>query len=110
MFLFFFFSLVAVEYASKYGRKTLTLLGTYGIAVSLYFISVGYFIADKYETLSQIGVFVCLIFFLFMYGMTYGPLMWMWVAEACQPSQVGKAVMANWVGAALVMILFPIVK
>jgi hypothetical protein len=36
--------------------------------------------------------------------------MWMWVAEAVQPTKIGYAIMCNWAGAALIMILFPIVQ
>lgn len=42
--------------------------------------------------------------------MTYAPIMWMWLAETLQPAKIGYAVTANWCGAALVMILFPIVQ
>lgn len=109
MFLFFCFSAIAIEYVSIYGRRPMTIWGTYGIAASLLGITFGYFMVNSHPSFSQITIFCCLIVYLFMYGMTYAPLMWMWVAEALQPSQIGYAVMANWGSAAFIMILFPIV-
>ena len=60
--------------------------------------------------LGQVLIFGGFVLELFVYAMTYGPIMWMWVAEALQPSQIGYAAMASWGGAALVLILFPIVQ
>jgi hypothetical protein len=80
MFLFFSFSAFAIEYVSKYGRKQMTLWGTYGIGISLLSITFGYFMADSYPSFAQITIFISLIVYLFMYGMTYAPLMWIWVA------------------------------
>ena len=108
MLLFLVFSAISIEYVNRFGRKQLTLWGTYGITATLLGIAAGYVIAEFNAELAQILIFVCLVLYLLAYGMTYAPLMWMFVAEALLPSQVGYAVMANWLGAALVMVLFPI--
>ena len=110
MFLFFAFSTISLKFVNKYGRKQLTLWGTYGIIVSHISISIGYFINHTNEALSQKVVFFSLILFLFIYAMTYGPIMWMWLPEALQPSQIGFAVTANWSGVSLTLILFPILQ
>ena len=63
----------------------MTLWGTYGIAASLLGITFGYFMSESYPSPAQIIIFVSLIVYLFMFGMTYAPLMWMWVTEALKP-------------------------
>ena len=88
----------------------MTLLGTYGLTVTLYIMTFGYYIATNSPGLAQIVIFASMILFLIVYGLTYAPIMWMWVAEALQPTQIGYAIMINWSGAALIMILFPIVQ
>ncbi len=45
MFLFLMFSVLSVPYVGRYGRKQLTLWGTYGLIIALYLIAGGYFIA-----------------------------------------------------------------
>jgi len=55
-------------------------------------------------------VFFSMIAYLFVFGMTYAPIMWMWLAEALQPSKLGYAVMVNWFAAATIMIFFPLAQ
>ncbi len=109
-FLFFIFSAISIIYVNRYGRKEMTLWGTYGVAFCLYVMALSYFIASGSPSLAQFLLFVFMILYLFAYGMTYAPLMWMFLAEALQPSKIGYAVTVNWGGAALAIILFPIVQ
>ena len=88
----------------------MTIWGTYGIVLTNSAIALGYFISPVLPALAQVLIFGGFVLELFVYAMTYGPIMWMWVAEALQPSQIGYAAMASWGGAALVLILFPIVQ
>ena len=55
-------------------------------------------------------VFFSMVAYLFVYGMSYAPIMWMWLAEALQPSKLGYAVTLRWIGASLIMILFPLIQ
>jgi hypothetical protein len=107
---FWIFSAISIFYVGKYGRKDMTVWGTYGIALTLFAITFGYFLAESSPVTAQMVIFLSMIAFLFAYGMTYAPIMWMWVAEAVQPTKIGYAIMCNWAGAALIMILFPIVQ
>lgn len=45
MLLFFIFSAMSIKYVSIYGRKELTIWGTYGVAATLYLMAFGYFLA-----------------------------------------------------------------
>lgn len=78
--LFFISSAVSINYVTKYGRKEITLWGTYGLAIVLFIMAFGYFIADTSPSLAQIIVFMTLVLYLFVYGLTYAPIMWMWLA------------------------------
>lgn len=80
MLLFLITSIIAIGYVSRHGRKQMTLLGTYGLAVTLYIMTFGYYIATNSPSLAQIIIFASMILFLIVYGMTYAPIMWMWVA------------------------------
>ncbi len=58
--------------------------------------------------MSQLLIVVFFFVYLLVFGLTYAPVMWMWMSEALLPHTIGYAVMVNWSGAAIVMILFPI--
>ena len=45
MLAFFTFSAISIGFVGKYGRKDMTIWGTYGIALTLYSITIGYFLA-----------------------------------------------------------------
>ena len=78
----------------------MTLWGTYGLAATLYMITLGYFLVSTMPMVAQLIIFFSMIMYLFVYGMTFAPIMWMWVAEAIQPHLIGFAVMTNWAGSA----------
>lgn len=45
-----------------------------------------------------------------VFGLTLGPLPWVYIAETVEPSKVAYASAANWIGCSLVVTLFPIIK
>jgi MFS family permease len=108
--LFYLFSaFISVVFVKKYGRKALTFYGTIALSLILIVIAIGYFIRDSMVFLSQFLIVVFLFVYLLVFGLTYAPVMWMWVAEALLPHTIGYAVMVNFSGAAIVMIFFPII-
>ena len=109
-FLFLCFSAFSIGYVNRYGRKEITLWGTYGLIIVLYTMAFGYFISASFPSLAKLIIFTTIILYLFVYGMTYAPVMWMWLAEAIQPHRLGYAITVNWSGATIVMIGFPIVQ
>lgn len=108
MFFYLLSSTYSVILVKKYGRKTLTRFGSSGLAICLYFISFAYYVADTQIALSQFLIVTFLFVYLFIYGITYAPAMWMWISDALLPHTIGYAVMTNWSMAAVVMIFFPI--
>jgi MFS family permease len=73
-------SVVSVILLKKYGRKALTIYGTVGLFITLYVIAFAYFIASTYTALSQVLIVICLFVYLLVYGLTYAPVMWIWVS------------------------------
>lgn len=108
MFFYLLSSTYSIVLVKKYGRKPLTQFGSIGLAICLYSISYAYFIADTQLGLSQFLIVAFLFIYLFVYGVTYAPVMWMWVSDALLPHTIGYAIMVNWSMASLVMIFFPI--
>lgn len=80
MFLYLVFSSFSLIYVGRYGRKTLTMAGTVGIVLGLVVISFAYFISSRNTPLAQILIVIALVWYLFVYGLTYAPVMWIWVA------------------------------
>jgi len=80
MFCFLVFAVVSIVYVDKYGRKLLTYNGTIGLVIILYLMGFGYFIASSFVVLAQIIIVFCLIAFLWIYGLTYAPVMWIYVS------------------------------
>jgi hypothetical protein len=108
MFFYLLSSTYSIVLVKKYGRKELTQFGSVGLAICLYTISYAYFIADTQIGLSQFLIVAFLFIYLFVYGVSYAPAMWMWVSDALLPHNIGYAVMVNWSMASVVMIFFPI--
>lgn len=108
MLFYLFCALISMAFINKYGRKSLTYYGTIGLSLNLVIIAWGYFIRESHVFLSQMVIVVFLFVYLVAFGLTYAPVMWIWVAEALLPHTIGYAVMINWSGAAIVMIFFPI--
>jgi CHASE2 domain-containing sensor protein len=80
MFFYLLSSVASIVPLKKYGRKYLTIAGTIGLGITLYVISYAYFISDSNLPLSQILIVTCLFIYLLIYGLTYAPVMWMWMS------------------------------
>lgn len=80
MLFWWFCSLVSIIFIKKYGRKILTVGGTISLAICLYIISYAYFITVSNMALSQFLIVTFLLLYLLFYGLTYAPVMWIWVS------------------------------
>ena len=90
---------------SKVGRKTLLQIGTLIEVMSLIIVSVGYFLnSDEGKIMIVVGLFIWMIGF----GLSLGPIVWLYIAEIIQPDFIPFPTTVNWFMAALVAILFPI--
>jgi hypothetical protein len=48
--------------------------------------------------------------FIGVFGLTLGPLTWIYISETVEPKYVPFATALNWAGASLVIVMFPIIK
>jgi hypothetical protein len=101
-------AVVSINFLEVYGRKLHIIAGTSACTVCLTVVSIGYFINNLAPFLSQLFIIFGLLIYLFCFGLTFSPVVWMYIPEVVQPNLVGYPVMGNWFGASIVMILFPI--
>lgn len=80
MLFYLFTSVLALPLLRKYGRKELTYYGTIGLLFSLLVISLGYYLSNSQPTLSQLLIVIFLFIYLLVYGVTFAPVMWIWVS------------------------------
>jgi SP family arabinose:H+ symporter-like MFS transporter len=105
----FLFTLVAIAWVDKVGRKPLLLFGTLGMAVSLTALSVAFY-------LQRFGGFLILVFILLYiasFAASLGPVTWVAIAEIfpnkLRSKAMSVAVVALWLANFLVITTFPVI-
>lgn len=91
----------------KFGRRTILLYGALFEGIACGFVMIGFFIKDSSsagEPLILMGLFL----FMAVFGLSLGPVVWLYIPEVVQPNIVGISTTCNWISASLVIILFPI--
>ena len=94
----------------KLGRKTILQFGTFILTVTLLFITVGFFILDKSYTPATVLIILGLIVYMFTFGATLGSVIWLYIAEICEPSYTILATAITWIFAVIAIVFFPILK
>lgn len=89
---------------TKIGRKKLLEMGSLAEAIGTCMIGVGFMNG------SFTWILCGLIFFMTCFGLTLGPVVWIYLSEIAQPNILSLAIAANWVTCSLVMLFFPIIK
>jgi hypothetical protein len=64
---------------TKVGRKTLFLYGCIGSTLSLLLITFGFWFKSEYHSLGLTSIIVGLIIFMANFGLTLGPVMWVYL-------------------------------
>jgi MFS transporter, SP family, xylose:H+ symportor len=95
---------------SKIGRKKILQFGTAIGGISNGIIAVGFFIKDANDSLGSGFILFGLVIFMANFGLSLGPVVWLYIPEIVQPSIIPYSTLVNWGGASLVMLLFPIIK
>lgn len=95
---------------SKVGRRVILQAGTVFGAITTALIGVGFLIRDSNEDAGNIMILLGLVLFMANFGLSLGPVVWLYIPEVVQPSIIPFSTGINWAGAALVMLLFPIIK
>lgn len=103
----FIFTLLAINFIDKVGRKTLMFIGSLGLILSLALVSRAFFVED-FESYT---IIICLLCFIAFFAFSQGAVIWVFIAEIF-PNQVrakGQTLgsVTHWVMAALITFIFP---
>lgn len=94
----------------KFGRKTILQFGTIGFAISNTVIFIGYSIQKDNPQLSLTLLMIAFVYFMANFGLSLGPIIWLYMPEIVKPAFLPYSTMVNWATSALVILLFPIIK
>jgi len=104
------FTIVAMFFIDKFGRKTLLLVGAVGMCISLAGAGFHYY----YENLfSGIGIVIFIVGFIAFFAFSQGAVIWVFLAEIF-PNKVrakGQALgsFTHWIMNAIIGLVFPVV-
>ncbi|WP_153800464.1 sugar porter family MFS transporter [Foetidibacter luteolus] len=103
----FSFTLLAINFIDKVGRKTLMLIGSVGLIVSLGLVARAFFIED----FGSYTVVVCLLVYIAFFAFSQGAVIWVFISEIF-PNQIrakGQTLgsVTHWVMAAAIAFIFP---
>lgn len=95
----------------KFGRKTILQFGTIMAGVSNILIFVGFMLNSRLgeEESGQPLILLGLFLYMGVFGISLGPVVWLYIPEIVQPNVVPFSTAANWISCALVISLFPII-
>ena len=95
---------------TRLGRKTILQFGTLVAVISLVMIGIGFIIQDISNTFASVLIISGLIIFMADFGLSLGPVVWLYIPEILEPNYIAFSTLANWATASLITIFFPILK
>lgn len=103
----FLFTLVALQFIDRFGRRTLMLIGSVGLILTLALVSRAFYLND----FGGLMVTVLLLVYIAFFAFSQGAVIWVFISEIF-PNQVrakGQTLgsLTHWVMAALVAFSFP---
>lgn len=106
----FIFTLLAINFIDKVGRKTLMFIGSFGLILSLSLVSRAFFAQD----FDSYTIIICLLCFIAFFAFSQGAVIWVFIAEIF-PNQVrakGQTLgsVTHWVMAAAITFIFPVLS
>lgn len=94
----------------KIGRKHVVLGGTIVAIFSLSLLGSGFFFIETIPTLANYLILFGLGIFMANFGLTLGPVTWLYIAEVLEPIFIPITTFINWVSASIITTMFPILK
>jgi MFS family permease len=94
----------------KYGRKMILQYGTIGAILTNFIIAIGFFASESSPGFSVTLILIGLFCYMANFGLSLGPVVWMFIPDIVEPSFLPYSTMINWGGSALSILLFPIIK
>ena len=92
---------------TRFGRKILLLMGALLEGVACAIVMIGFFIKDD-SSAGEALILVGLFLFMAVFGLSLGPVVWLYIPEIVQPRIVPYSTASNWISASIVIICFPI--
>lgn len=107
------FTLIAVRYTDRIGRKRLLLAGSVGMSLSLGVLGILTLIVGATGPVVAVITIVCLTTYIASFGATWGPIVWVMLPEL-YPLRIrgpaeGLATWSNWAANFVVTLAFPVV-
>lgn len=105
-FINFIFTFVAILFIDKLGRRSLYLIGTMGMVVTLIMLAISF-----YLKMEGIFTLICILMFIAFFASCIGPVFWTLLSEIFPNKIRGKALafasFTQWIFNFLVVLLFP---
>lgn len=101
----FVFVLPAIPLLGILGRKKLMMIFTAVMFISLLVMTV--FTEWVNIGASNLIEIICVMVFVGAFEMSYGPILWLYLAEICTDQAIAMAVLANWTSSLIVGQLTP---
>lgn len=101
-------SFFAVFLLKSMGRRTVTLLGNGGLCIINLAIAILFVYIDDRDSVI-IAVSVLFVLFMITFGLTLGPITWLYVPEIIPANMVPFATADNWAAATIVYSTIPII-
>lgn len=95
---------------AHFGRKQLLQLGVVIAGIACAMCAIGFFLQEEDYSTSEKLIIVGLFIFMGNFGLSLGPVVWLYVPEIVESEMVPFTTAANWISASLIVILFPIVS
>lgn len=96
----------------KFGRKTILQFGTLAGGIGNVLVFIGFFLNgradDPDSNPGQYFILFGLFIYMGVFGISLGPIVWLYIPEIVQPKVVPFSTAANWISASLIIMLFPI--
>ena len=104
----FLFTLLAIRFIDRIGRRTLMLIGSAGLIISLGIVARAFFVED----FGSYTVIVGLLLFIAFFAFSQGAVIWVFIAEIFPNSVRAKGQtlgsVTHWIMAAIIAFIFPI--
>lgn len=103
-------SFIASILLAKLGRKIILQAGTLMAAVTTSMVAIGFLVQSDNLSASNGLIISGLVIYMANFGLSLGPVVWLYIAEIVEPEIVPFSTLANWTAASVVIITFPILS
>lgn len=103
-------SFVASLLLARLGRKIILQAGTLVAALSIMAVGIGFMVKSSNEPLSNALVIIGLVVFMANFGLSLGPVVWLYIAEIVEPEIIPYSTLVNWTATTIVIVTFPILS